>query len=229
VVTAPSEFLAKLIREYFHMPVVIVPNVLDLKLFRYRERATVQPKLLVTRHLEKIYDVESVVRGFQLVQSRFPAATLWIAGTGSQEEVLRNLVATLNLNHVRFLGQVAHDDLPAIYDQCDICVNASRVDNFPGALLEASAAGMPIVSSRAGGIPFIYENRKNVLLWEPGDWQELATAVEELVLSPSLALQLSTEGMRLAQQFDWDSVRSSLYRAYGMAREQAATRVASTV
>jgi glycosyltransferase involved in cell wall biosynthesis len=216
VVTAPSDFLADLIRRFFHTSVVIVPNIVDSSSFRFRQRSRIQPKLLVTRHLEKIYDIDSVLKAFGVIQQHHPEATLWIAGTGSEESHLRSLVPALGLVNVRFLGHVAQLDLPAICDQCGIYLNASRVDNFPGALLEASAAGLPIVSTCAGGIPFIYTHEKNALLCEPGDWQALAAAVEEVLTLPSLALRLSNEGSALAKTLDWLEVRRPLYLAYGI-------------
>ena len=144
-VTAPSEFLATVIRQRFDVPVLIVPNVLDHSLFVYRQRTTMRPRMLVTRHLEKMYDVASVLRAFRAVQARHADASLWVAGSGGEEAHLRSLVSAWDLKNVRFLGEVAHKDLAAVYGECDIYVNASLVDNFPGALLEASAAGLVVV------------------------------------------------------------------------------------
>src|SRR5205807_2030632 len=129
VITTPSEFLAEVIRNSFGLRVSIVPNILDITSFKYRQRNEIQPKLLVTRHLEKIYDIESVLRAFRAVQKNHPDASLWIAGTGDREKHLRQLASTWNLMNVRFLGHVSHEDLPAVYDQCDIYINASLVDN----------------------------------------------------------------------------------------------------
>ena len=106
VVTAPSEFLAQPIRKRFGVSVSIVPNILDYSAFPFRNRPEIRPKMLVTRHLEKIYDVESVVRAFRLVAGRHPEATLRNAGTGIQERYLRGLVAEWNLENVRFLGRI---------------------------------------------------------------------------------------------------------------------------
>ena len=217
VVIAPSEFLAGLIRNRFQVPVQIVPNILDLSAFRHRERTSLQPKMIVARHLEPAYDVELVVTAFRAIREEYPEASLWIAGTGSQETRLRGLVSAWNLENVRFLGYVAHDDLPGIYDQCDILLNGSRIDNFPGALVEAAAAGLVIVSTNAGGIPYIYENRKTALLVEPGDWQALAQAVIKVLKSESLAVSLTTQAAVQARAFEWVEVRRALYRAYGFA------------
>jgi glycosyltransferase involved in cell wall biosynthesis len=220
VVTTPSEFLAEAIRERFGVAVRVVPNILDSSTFRYRQRTGIQPNILVTRHLEKIYGVDVALRAFRSVQSHYPNASLWIAGTGSQEDYLRGLVSSWNLQNVRFLGYVAHRDLGAIYEQRDILLNASFVDNFPGALLEASGAGLAVISTAAGGIPFMFQNAKNALLVEPGDWMGLAEAVERVLRSPALGAALAREATALARGCQWVEVRKSVYAVYGFAQQE---------
>lgn len=214
-VTAPSKFLAEVIWRRTGVSVEFVPNVIPFAAFRYRERTPIRPRMLVTRHLEKLYDIESVIRAFREVQSRYAEASLWIAGTGSEEQSLRQLVCGWNLKNVRFLGYVPHADLPAIYDQCDILLNASRADNFPGSLVEAAAAGLVVISTGVGGIPYIFENRKSALLVEPGDWAGLASAVLEALETPELAQRLAHEAFQQCRQYDWNNVRQLLYRVYG--------------
>jgi glycosyltransferase involved in cell wall biosynthesis len=216
VVTAPSEFLAGVIRNRFRVPVSIVPNLLDSSLFQYRQRTALRPRLLVTRHLEKIYDIECVLKAFRAVQERLSDASLWIAGGGSEQAHLQALVDEWHLHHVRFLGAVPHHELPGIYDQCDIYVNASRVDNFPGALVEASAAGLVLVSTRAGGIPFLYEDGRNAFLVEIGDWQGMADVVCRVLQHPEGALAATRAGVAVARACDWTEVRRRLFDAYGL-------------
>lgn len=224
VVTAPSEFLASAIRQRFGVAVSVVPNVIDSSRFRYRPRTSPRPTLLVTRHLEKPYDVESILRAFRVVREQFPDASLWIAGRGSEEAHLRGLVSAWNLANVRFLGEVAHQDLPGIYDQCDICVNASRIDNFPAALLEASAAGLIVVTTGAGGIPFIYEDGRTALVVTPGDWQALASAIIRALTQPAESLARAEAAVALVRASDWNEVRPRLYETYGLARDPASPR-----
>ena len=214
-ITVPSRFLAEMIEGRFHMPVVIVPNVIEMSVFTHRQRTAIQPKMLVTRQLEKMYDIEAVLQAFRKVQAGWPAASLWIVGSGSEGERLRGLARDWNLENVRFLGHVAHGDLPALYDQCDILLNASRVDNFPGALLEASAAGLVVVSTGAGGIPFMYRNGETAFLVEPGDWEGLADAVEQVLRHPAAALELTKKAAALAHACEWREVRRALYEVYG--------------
>ncbi len=216
VVTAPSRFLGEAISSRFGVEVSIVPNILDSESFPYREREAIRPRLLVTRHLEAIYDNETALKAFRAVQERYPDATLWIAGTGSEEARLRELVAAWGLKGVRFLGHVSHQDLPAIYDQCDILLNASQVDNFPGSLLEGAAAGLVVVSTCAGGIPAIFRNGRDALLVEPGDWEGLAAAVRKVLESQSLAAKLTRSASELTRACHWSEVRRRLYEAYGI-------------
>jgi phenylacetate-CoA ligase len=213
-VTAPSRFLAEVIENRFRIPVQIVPNMIDGSLFRYRYRSSIEPKFLVARNLEKMYDVESALRAFRRIQESRPEASLWIAGSGSEESRLRAAAEEWNLKNVRFLGNVAHARLPEIYDQCDILLNASRVDNFPSTLLEASASGLVVVSTAAGGIPYMYRHGENALLVEPGDWQGLAASVEAILQRSPMARDLIENGRRLAESCQWEAVRKALYGAY---------------
>jgi phenylacetate-CoA ligase len=110
---------------------------------------------------------------------------------------------------------VPHADLPALYDRSDILLNGSHVDNFPGSLVEASAAGLAVVSTNAGGIPAMYENGKTAILVEPGDWRGLADGVQTLIGNPSLGARLTAAAFQLCRQCEWENVRELLYESYG--------------
>jgi glycosyltransferase involved in cell wall biosynthesis len=215
VVTAPSQFLVVVIGRRIGVPVRIVPNIVNFSRFRYRERKPLQPKMLVTRHLLKLYDIESVIRAFAEVQKRYPQASLDIVGTGDQESYLRNVVSNLNLMNVEFRGYVPQRDLPEIYDQCDILLNASRADNFPGSLVEAAASGLVVISTGVGGIPYIFESGKSALLVEAGDWSGLAAGALRVLEDPGLASRLTREALQQCRKYDWAEVRRLLYPIYG--------------
>jgi glycosyltransferase involved in cell wall biosynthesis len=223
VVTAPSRFLVEIIGRRIGVPVRVVPNVANLDAFRFRARESFRPRMLVTRHLMKLYDVESVVRAFAEVQKRYPEASLWIAGTGDQEPHLRRLVSAMGLPNVEFRGYIPIEELPAVYDGRDILLNASRADNFPASLVEAAAAGLAVVSTDAGGIPYLFENEKTALLVPVGDWAALAAAVLRVLDDPELGPRLAREAHSQCSRYDWNSVRRVLYPLYGF-EDSAAER-----
>jgi glycosyltransferase involved in cell wall biosynthesis len=222
----PSKFLQQLFHS-FGLDSVVVPNVADVESFPFVERQQFHPRLFVSRNLEPIYDVECVLRAFRIVQSKMPKATLTIAGEGSEASKLRSLVKKLCLRGVSFYGAVPYQDLPSLYRQNDIYINASRIDNFPGSLVEAACAGLPIVSTRAGGIPEMIHDRETGLLCDIGDARALAGGVLELVEDPGFARGLARAACSWAQQFSWSNVYPQLLRCYGFAatRDLRATPV----
>jgi glycosyltransferase involved in cell wall biosynthesis len=94
-------------------------------------------------------------------------------------------------------------------------VDASRTDNSPVSLLEASIAGLAIVSTRVGGITDMYKDGSNALLVNPGDWVSMAKAVDRLLQSQSLALTVvANAAADVGCICDWQAVRILLYKAY---------------
>jgi len=162
-----------------------------------------------------MYDIASVLRAFRIVQTKFPSATLGIVGEGSEGDRLSCLSRAWGLRGVKFYGAVPFSELPSIYQQHDICVNASRVDNFPGVLIEAACSGLPIVTTDAGGIPDMIRDRENGLLVRVGDYEGLAAGVLELLQNPIFAQQLARTARTWAEQFSWSNVFSELLQCYG--------------
>ena len=222
VVTAPSGFLVDVIGRRIGIPVEVVPNIVRFDRFVYRRRKPLAPKMIVTRHLLKLYDIESVIRAFGIVQKSFPEASLLVVGTGDQETSLRNLTGRLGLQRVQFAGYVPQHELPALYGQCDILLNGSHADNFPGSLVEAAASGLVIISTNAGGIPYIFEHEKSALLVEPGDWRALGAAALRVLQDPELAGRLQRAALEQCCRYGWPNVRPLLYGLYGFDQHRAA-------
>jgi glycosyltransferase involved in cell wall biosynthesis len=216
-ITVPSEFLQRVFHR-FGLASSVLPNLAETELFPFLERKRFQPRLFVSRNLEPMYGLECVLQAFRIIQGQLPGATLGIAGEGSEEGKLRNLVREWNLQGVRFYGAVPHAQLPTLYREHDIYVNASRVDNFPGVLIEAACAGLAIVTTRAGGIPEMIRDRENGLLVDVGDYGALANRVLEVLQNPGFACELTRRARSWAEQFSWNHVFPQLLNCYGFAQ-----------
>lgn len=211
LITTPSGFLQKAFSDAFGITPTIVPNIADVEQFPFRERQVLAPKLIVTRSLDEIYNVGCVIRAFAIVRERFPTATLAVVGDGSQRRMLETLAAELGVSMaVTFHGRVAHTQIEALYNANDISVNASNVDNLPGTILEAFACGLPVVSTRAGGIPYIVEDGVSGLLVECNDCQALAGKVIQLLENHQLAKELIANGRKECQRYSAVQVGSVL-------------------
>ncbi|MEP6637331.1 MAG: glycosyltransferase family 4 protein, partial [Acidobacteriota bacterium] len=129
-----------------------------------------------------------------------------LVGTGSlQGEMQRVLSAEDEAGRVIFAGAVAHEEVPALLDACDILVSphvplAGGADFFgsPTKLFEYMAMGKGIVASRLGQIGEVLSDEETALLVEPGDARELSTAINRLANSPALRERLGTAARQAA-------------------------------
>ena len=151
-VVVPSPRSARIMRAH-GIPARMLPNAIDLDRFPFRERDPLRPVLLVNRALSRTYNVAGVLRAFALVQERTPEARLIVVGDGPERARLERLAGELGLRDVAFRGWVAPGEMGGVYDEADVFLNGSEVDAAPLSILEAWAAGLPVVTTDAGGIP----------------------------------------------------------------------------
>jgi glycosyltransferase involved in cell wall biosynthesis len=211
IIVTPSDFLKDIFKDVLDMEAKIVPNITDLDQFEFMERCAIRPKLLVTRSLEKIYNVKCVIKAFKIVHERFPDAVLGIVGDGTERGMLEDLVSQLGLsNCIKFFGRVAHENIQKVYDEYYIYVNASNVDNLPLTILEAFACGLPVVSTNVGGISYMIKQGETGLLVNKNDFNALAQKVIQLVEDNELALRLSKNAREECQKYSWENVNSLL-------------------
>jgi glycosyltransferase involved in cell wall biosynthesis len=211
----PSRFLVDVFSS-FGLSAVPVPNVVDLARFRFRERCPLRPRLLSTRNFEPLYNVACTLRAFHLVQQRWPDAELTLVGGGSLERELRALAAALRLQHVTFTGRVAPHAIADHYAANDVYVQSPNIDNMPTSILEAYASGLPVVSTRAGGVPAILSDGEHGLLAPLDDHRTLADHVVALVEQPARARVLARNAHATCRAYTWPAVRDqwlSNYRA----------------
>jgi glycosyltransferase involved in cell wall biosynthesis len=101
-------------------------------------------------------------------------------------------------------------------DQGDIFLNTTNVDNTPISVLEAMACGLCVVSTNAGGIPYLLEHERDALLVPPDDAQAMARAVHRILTEPGLAESLSENARRKVEQFDWCAVLPQWERLFSL-------------
>ncbi len=226
-VVVPSGFLAAVFAKH-GVSTRIVPNIVDLDAFHPALILPASVHFVVTRNLERIYDVATALRAFAALCEQRRDARLTVAGSGPERETLERLAADLGIAHrVRFTGRLDNTELPALYRSATIVVNPSRVDNLPISLLEAMASGVPIVTTDVGGIPYVVEHEQSALLVPAGNPAAMAAAIERLLDDPALALRLRAAGIEAAQRYAWPRVRSELFDAYAGALDRGRTRRAA--
>jgi len=209
----PSGYLADVFRE-FGLQAQVVPNVVDLTRFHFRERKPLRPRLVCTRGFHPYYCLDVVVRAFAEIQQAFPEATLDLLGRGPLEASIRSLVREMNLSGVNFPGAVPHHEISHYYDDADIFINASSLDNMPVSILEAFAFGTPVVTTAPEGMSYLIHDEHTGLLSQPGDARALADNVVRLLRDPELASRLAFNARAELHRYSWETVREEWLKIY---------------
>jgi glycosyltransferase involved in cell wall biosynthesis len=214
LLVVPSGYLVEVFRE-FGLEAQAVPNIIDLSQFHYRVRDPVRPHLVSTRGFHPYYGIDFVVRAFAEVRKAYPEAQLDLVGGGALEQSIRDLVRQLNLSNVNFLGVASRQDIGQFYDRADIFVNASNLDNMPVSVLEAFAAGTPVVTTAPEGMKYIVSHECTGLLSKPGDAIALAQNILRVLKEPDLAARLARNALEESSRYHWTSVREQWLAVYG--------------
>ena len=212
-IVVPSGYLVDVFRE-FGLPAFVVPNLVDLSQFRYRERVPLRPRLVCTRGFSPYYSVDVVVRAFAEVKKEYPEAQLDLVGGGPLEANIRKLVVDLNLTGVNFTGVASRQEIGKYYDQADIFINASSLDNMPVSVIEAFASGTPVVTTSPESMPYLVQHERTGLLSPVGDEKALAGNVIRLLRDPALALSLAQNAHHESQNYTWEAVRGQWLSVY---------------
>jgi glycosyltransferase involved in cell wall biosynthesis len=214
VIVVPSDYLVEVFGR-LGLRALAIANSVEREDVANRMRPLGPPVFLANRNLERHYNVGCVLRAFAIIQLSLPEARLIVAGDGREKTRLQALAEQLGLKNVEFVGRVAPDEMVRLYDRATIYLNASNVDNMPLSIIEAFAAELPVVSTSAGGIPYVVEDGKTGLLVPRNDHESLAAAALRLVTEPRLAAQLVEEGRkRWRERYHWLAVRSEWLELY---------------
>jgi L-malate glycosyltransferase len=212
-IVVPSRYLVDVFAE-FGLQAEAVANVVDLTQFSFRERRPLRPHLVCTRGFSPYYCVDVVVRAFAELIKTFPDARLDLVGGGPLEAEIRALVAELKLTGVNFTGVASREEIGKYYDAADIFINASRLDNMPVSVMEAFAAGTPVVTTSPECMPYLVEHEKTGLLSPVGDPAALAANVVRLLRESELAASLAKNAYEESRKYEWGLVRQQWIDVY---------------
>jgi glycosyltransferase involved in cell wall biosynthesis len=213
LLVVPSRYLVDVFHE-FGLNTKAVPNIVDISQFSFRVRNPMRPYLVCTRGFHRYYSVDVVVRAFAEVQRSFPEARLDLVGGGPLEAEIRTLVKKLGISGINFAGVAARQEIARLYDDADIFINASWLDNMPVSILEAFAAGTPVVSTAPEGIRYLVDHERTGLLSDVGDPSALARNVIRILEDAGLASRLAHNAHEESRHYSWETVRQQWLDVY---------------
>ncbi|MFM2105679.1 MAG: hypothetical protein RL338_711 [Chloroflexota bacterium] len=198
----------------------VIPNGVDVA--RYRDAVPVarwqdgrRNVLFVGRH-EPRKGLLHLLKAYRIMRKADCDCRLLVVGSGPQEREARRYVATRRLGGVEFLGRVSDREKAALFKTADVYVSpATGRESFGIVLLEAMAAGTPIVASDIHGYKGVVKRGEQGLLVPPGDAKAIAAATMSLLGDPALRERMGASGLARAEAFSWEQVTERVDAYYG--------------
>jgi phosphatidylinositol alpha-mannosyltransferase len=214
------------INRYFPGDYTIIPNGVDLDRFAdaepLEELRDGTINILFVGRFEERKGLIHLLKAYHRLRKRHVDARLLVIGTGPKAREYRRYIGLRQVRDVEFLGRVSDDDKARYFASADIfCSPATGQESFGVVLLEAMAAGVPIVASDIHGYKNVVQRGVQGLLVEPRNPRALAAALYALAHDPEMRHRLGEAGRTRAPEYSWDRVTERIVDFYYTVREQA--------
>ncbi len=208
---APSNYLKSEFEKRRYLTCYI-PNVLEIEKYDFEIRNTLSPKILWVRAFRHLYNPKLAIEVLILLKNRFPKATLCMIGPAKDDsfKVVQELVIKHKLKYsVEFTGVLSKEKWHHKSKDFDVFINTTNFDNTPVSVMEAMALGLTIVSTNAGGLPYLIENNVEGVLVEKNNSEQMAMAIVKLIQENNQ--ELSKAARKKAESFNWKIVREKWF------------------
>ncbi|MGB8400207.1 glycosyltransferase family 4 protein [Bradyrhizobium sp.] len=194
----------------------VLPEAERQRLVQRFALPTGRPLMLFVGNHTPNKGIDTFLEALQLMRE---AAVAVIAGQIRSRDEHAKLLASRGLApddaRLRFTDFITREELRALYQSVDLFVFPSRADTLPLVILEAMISGLPVVSTRVGGIPFEVTPATGLLV-EPGDADALARALDTVCADPAMRARLGAAGRsRAIETFNWKKSAELAVSIYG--------------
>ena len=213
------------ISRYFPGEYQIIPNGVDLE--RYADAAPFEElrdgtlNILFVGRFEERKGLIHLLKAYHRLRKRKVDARLLVVGAGPKEREYRRFVGLRGIRDVEWLGRVSDEDKVRYFASADIyCAPNTGQESFGIVLLEAMAAGVPIVASDIHGFKNVMQRNVQGILVEPRNHRALAAALYALARDPDLRHEMGDAGRLRAPDYTWDRVTERIVDLYYETRAQ---------
>ena len=207
---APSGYLYDFFKNKGFKNLKQIANPVDIDCYKYKERSRLSPRLLWVRSFAKIYNPMMALEVVQELQKGFPGVHLCMVGPEKDGSLAAcKAFAEARKLPVTFTGKLEKTDWVELSTEYDIFINTTHFDNMPVSVIEAMALGLPVVSTRVGGIPFLLEDGENALLVDDASVEQMVSAIQGLLEDVELPATLASHARNKAETFDWQIIKEA--------------------
>lgn len=199
--------------------IAITPFGVDCEKFKPLDLNKVNNKIVIgtVKRMAPKYGISNLIKAFALVKSRTDKnIELILVGGGKQEEELKNLAKKLSVDkYISFVGAVPHSDVPKWLNRFDIYCALSESESFGVAIIEASACGVPVVVSDAGGLLEVVVDNKTGYIVPRNNPEITAEKIEILVNNEKLRKKMGEAGRSFVlENYEWKENADMMEKIY---------------
>jgi phosphatidyl-myo-inositol alpha-mannosyltransferase len=209
------------IDRYFPGEYKVIPNGVDVA--KYQRAVPIARWMDGTRNLlfvgrhEPRKGLVELLKAYRILRKTGCDCRLLVVGQGPLSREARRYVATRRLGGVEFLGRVGDEEKAQLFRSADVYVSpATGGESFGIVLLEAMAAGTPIVASDIHGYKGVVRRDREAILVPPREPKQIAAAIARLLRDDALRDEMGRNGLARAQEFSWERVTAKVDDFYGI-------------
>ena len=204
---APSGYL-KYEFELKGYTTLLIPNVIPITKYNFKNRQKLQPRLLYVRSFAKIYNPTMAIEVLKELKNTYSKAVLCMVGPdkdGTLNDV-QQLIDRYQLHDsVEITGVLSKSEWHKKSEDFDIFINTTNVDNTPISVIEAMALGLPVVSTNVGGLPYLIDDNKDGVLVD--NEQPILMAKKIIKIIEENKSSFAKKARCKVENFDWSVVR----------------------
>jgi len=208
LLVAPSGFMQELFSRYGYHNSVLIPNNINIKKYPFQERKNIRPKLLWVRSFASLYNPQLAINLVEKLKPTYPDMELCFVGPekdGTMKACKEMVVYKGLEGNISFTGKLSKEDWINRSKDFDIFLSTTNIDNTPVSVMEAMALGMVVVSTNAGGVPHLIEDRITGYLYNIGSLEELEEIINNLLNGNLHSTSLAAR--KKAENWDWEVVK----------------------
>jgi glycosyltransferase involved in cell wall biosynthesis len=204
---SPSDYLKFHFEKFGITSVICIPNFIHLSDYSFYQRQSFAPNLIWVRAFAEIYNPKMAVDVLNLLQKKYPSATLTMVGPDKDGslEITKEYAKHFNLK-VHFTGKLSKSEWTDLAKNHDIFINTTHFDNTPVSVIEAMALGLPVVSTNVGGLPFLISHQENGYLVHDANALEMAQHIENIIQFPTQTIEIVHSAKHMISKMDWKVV-----------------------
>jgi L-malate glycosyltransferase len=216
MVVANSRGLCDLAHQFMpELEIQVIPNGIDTSVFGFRgDHELSEPiQVLSVGRLIRRKRIDLMIEAAALAKKEGLHIQLNIAGEGNLGEALQEQARHLDVDQeVRFLGRIDPAEMPEIYHRNDIFLMTSAHEGMSNAMLEATACGLPIITTRCEGVEEIISD--NGIVLESPHAVEIVKAIQTFVVDPERYRRMSQAARKRAEEFSWKATAKQYIDCY---------------